>query len=138
MGAARTDMAAPPRGERRALGDLTDRIIGCAIAVHRELGPGLDAAAYAACFGVELTAAGLRWERQVPVPVRYRGESIDCGFRLGFLVEGAVAVEVAADRTDGAEDARLETRLRLSGLRAGLFINFNVRLLPQGLIRRVA
>lgn len=139
MSPATTVLQPPPTGPRRALGDLTDRIIGCALTVHRELGPGLVRSAYETCLALELSAAGLSLKRDVPVPIRYRGTAIDCGFRLGLVVEGRVAVEVAAaGRREAIDDARLVSRMRLAGLRAGLLIDFDVRLLPQGLIRRVA
>ncbi len=129
----------PPTGPRRALGDLTDRIIGCALAVHRELGPGLVRSAYETCLALELSAAGLAWKRDVTIALRYRGTPIDGGIRLGLVVEERVAVEVAAaGRREAIDEARLVSRMRLAGLRAGLLIDFDVRLLPQGLIRRVA
>jgi GxxExxY protein len=139
MSPATTVLQPPPTGPRRALADLTDRIIGCALAVHRELGPGLVSSAYETCLALEMSATALSWKRHVAVPIRYRGMPIDCGFRLGLVVEGAVAVEVAAaGRLEAVDEARLVSRLRLAGLRAGLLIDFGVRLLPQGLIRRVA
>lgn len=116
---------------------VTERIIGCAIEVHRTLGPGLLESAYVEALRVELTEAGLRSARQVPVPLTYKGHYLG-EYRLDLLVEDAVVVEVkAVQRFDPVHEAQLLTYLRLTGKRVGLLINFNQRLLREGIKRRV-
>ena len=118
--------------------EITEAIIGAAIAVHRELGPGLLESAYEACLVYELQERGLYVEQQVPMPVVYRGTQVSCGYRLDLLVQGIVIVEVkAAERVLPIHEAQVLTYLRLSGLRTALLLNFNVPLLKDG-IRRFA
>jgi GxxExxY protein len=116
---------------------LTERILGCAIEVHRILGPGLLESAYVEAPSVELAEAGLRFARQVPVPLSYKGRYVG-EYRLELLVEEAVVVEVkAVERFDPVHEAQLLTYLRLTGKRVGLLINFNRPLLREGVKRRV-
>jgi len=116
---------------------LTERIIGCAIEVHRVLGPGLLESAYVEALTVELAQADLLFARQVPVPLDYKGSYLG-EYRLDLLVEDAVVVEVkAVERFDPVHEAQLLTYLRLSGKRVGLLINFNRPLLRDGIKRRV-
>ena len=116
----------------------TERIIGAAIAVHRELGPGLLESAYEACLLYELRDGGLSVESQKSMPVTYRGIRLDCGYRLDLLVERAVIIEVKAVRqVDAVHKAQLLSYLKLSGCRAGLLVNFNVKLLKDGITRLV-
>ncbi|HEX42678.1 MAG TPA: GxxExxY protein [Phycisphaerales bacterium] len=120
------------------LNDITSQIIGAAIDVHRALGPGLLESAYEACLAFDLTARGLRVERQRALPVVYRDVKLDCGYRLDLVVESAVAVELkAVDHVLPIHKAQLLSYLRLSGLKAGLLINFNVKMLKDGTIRLV-
>jgi GxxExxY protein len=124
--------------EAQRLDDITDRVIGAAIQVHRTLGPGLLESAYEACLAFELTDRGLKVEQQVPLPVVYRGVNLECGYRLDFLVEDAVIVEVkAVDDLAPIHEAQVLSYLKLSGLRVGLLINFNVMVLKRGLRRIV-
>jgi GxxExxY protein len=117
---------------------ITDIVISAAIAVHRELGPGLLESAYEACLVYELIQHGLSVERQKSVPVTYRGVKIDCGYRIDLLVEGKVVVELkAVERLEPIHEAQLLSYLKLSGYQLGLLINFNVRMLKQG-IKRLA
>ncbi len=117
---------------------LTERIIGCAIAVHRELGPGLLESNYEAAMAVELEHQGLRCARQVVFPVMYRGQQIG-EHRLDLIVEDAVVVELkSVERMDRIFEAQILTYLRISGKRVGLLINFNSRLLKEGVKRFVA
>jgi GxxExxY protein len=117
---------------------VTEEIIGAAIEVHRELGPGLLESAYEICLAHELAARGLRVERQVPLPVRYKGVELDCGYRLDLVVEGAVIIELKAVKGfEPIHTAQLLTYLRLSDQRVGLLLNFNVALLKQGIKRVV-
>lgn len=114
---------------------LTEAIIGAAIAVHRALGPGLLESAYEACFAYELESRGLRVERQKALPVSYRGVYLDCGYRVDMLIEDQVIVELKASALQPIHDAQLQSYLKLSGRSVGLLINFNVRLLKDGLRR---
>jgi len=123
--------------ERENLDQITASSIGAAIEVHRALGPGLLESAYEACLTFELAQRGLKVEQQKPLPVVYREVKLDCGYRLDLLVEEAVIVEVkAVDRLMPIHQAQLLSYLKLSGCKVGLLINFNVRVLKDG-IRRV-
>ncbi|MEQ6343027.1 MAG: GxxExxY protein [Gammaproteobacteria bacterium] len=120
------------------LSEITKKIIGSAIAVHRALGPGLLESAYEACLSYELIECGLIIERQKTLPVIYRGAKIDCGYRIDLLVEEEVIVELkAVDRLMPVHSAQLVSYLKLSGCKVGLLINFNVTLLKTGIIRLV-
>lgn len=117
---------------------LTRKVIGCAIKVHRALGPGLLESAYQACLSHELVKSGLAVAREVPVPVVYDGIRHDCGYRLDILVENEVVVEVkCVDKVNAIHEAQLITYLRLAGKSRGLIINFHVALLRDGILRRV-
>src|SRR5262245_27569231 len=106
--------------------EVTEQILGGAIAVHRALGPGLLESAYEACLAFELLERGLRIERQTSLPVVYRGVRVDCGYRLDLVVEGTVVVEIkAVERLMPLHEAQIPTYLRLSGLGVGLLLNFN-------------
>jgi GxxExxY protein len=118
------------------INQLTEAIIGAAIQVHRALGPGLLESAYEACMIYELTERGIRVEQQKPLPVIYRGVKLDCGYRLDLLVQNQVIVEIkAVDEILPIHRAQLLSYLKLSGVRVGLLINFNVKLLKHGLER---
>jgi GxxExxY protein len=118
--------------------DITEKIIGAAIEVHRELGPGLLESAYEAALAYELSLREVRYERQKEMPVRYKGFMIEVGYRLDLLVEDQVIVELkAVTGMHPIYEAQLMTYLRLSGCRVGLLINFNVPRLKDGLIRRI-
>ena len=119
------------------LNAITESIIGAAIQVHRGLGPGLLESAYEACLAFELAECGLEVEQQKPLPVVYREVRLDCGYRLDLLVERKVIVEIkSVDRLAPIHQAQILSYLKLSGLRIGLLINFNVKVLKDG-IRRV-
>jgi GxxExxY protein len=117
---------------------VTEQVIGAAVAVHRELGPGLLESTYEACLVFELLERGLFVERQKALPVmRYREHLIDCAYRIDLLIEEIVVVELKAiERLDRVHTAQLLTDLKLTGCHVGLLINFNVPLLTQG-VRRV-
>ncbi|MCX6092649.1 MAG: GxxExxY protein [Candidatus Bipolaricaulota bacterium] len=120
------------------LNQITDQIIGAAIAVHSALGPGLLESAYEACLEHELVRLGLEVERQVPLPVVYRGVRLECGYRLDLLVERLVVVEVKAiSELAPIHDAQLISYLRLSGCKIGLILNFDVLRLKDGIRRLV-
>ena len=124
--------------EKDRLDQITDSIIGAAIEVHRALGPGLLESAYQACLAFELAERGLKIEQQKPLPVIYREVKLDCGYRLDILVENAVIVEIkVVDRLAPIHKAQLLSYLRLSGCKVGLLINFNVKVLKDGIVRVV-
>ncbi|HRP62518.1 MAG TPA: GxxExxY protein [Phycisphaerales bacterium] len=118
--------------------ETKDAVIGAAIAVHRALGPGLLESAYEACLVFELQRQGVACRQQVEASVVYDGYKLDCGYRIDVVVEDKVVVEVKpVDELSPLHEAQLNTYLRLSGLRVGLLINFNVRRLLDGVVRRV-
>lgn len=124
--------------ETQRINLLTEAIIGSAIDVHRHLGPGLLESAYEACLCRELDDRGLKYARQVPLPVEYKGLKIDCGYRLDLVVEQLVIVELKAVlEWHPVFEAQLLTYLKISGLKAGLAINFNMPLLKNGIHRMV-
>jgi GxxExxY protein len=116
--------------------DLVHRMIGCCIAVHRELGPGLLERIYQCAVCIELETAGISFEREKPYPVVYRGKPL-CLHRLDLVVSEEVVLELkAVDRLHPVRHAQVISALRVSKLRLGLLVNFNVATLPQG-IRRI-
>ncbi len=117
---------------------VSNQIIGCAIEVHRHLGPGLLESVYEKALAFELASRGVKVAAQVPVPVSYKGNALDCGFRIDLLVEDTVVVELkSVEALAPVHQAQLLTYLRLSGRRIGLLLNFNVPLLKQGIERIV-
>jgi GxxExxY protein len=123
---------------KQSLNQITEEVIGGAIAVHRALGPGLLESAYEACLAHELAERGLAIERQKALPVIYRGVQVDCGYRIDLLVERDVVVELkAVDRLEPIHEAQLLSYLKLSGCRVGLLISFNVKMLKNGIRRMV-
>ena len=116
----------------------TSPIIGAAIEVHRNLGPGLLESAYEECLCHELHLRGLDFKRQVELPLLYKGLKLDCGYKLDLIVQDRIILELkAVEKLLPIHEAQLLTYLRLTGKRVGLLINFNVPLLTQGIIRRV-
>jgi GxxExxY protein len=123
---------------RDQLNALTHGIISAAIAVHHELGPGLLESPYEACLAFELMDRGLLVERQKSLPLTYRGQILDCGYRIDLLVERLVIVEVkAVERVERVHSAQVLSYLRLSGCKVGLLINFNVKWLAEDGIKRI-
>jgi GxxExxY protein len=115
---------------------LSGKVIGCALQVHRELGPGLLESTYEACLAHELSLAGVHFTLQQTLPVCYRGLRLDCGYRVDLLVENELIMEIkSVDQILGIHEAQLLTYLKLAGLRIGLLLNFNVPLLKNGLKR---
>jgi len=118
--------------------ELTGKIIGAAIEVHRELGPGLLESAYQICLARELTLRKVPYEQEKPLPVEYKGVRLDCGYRLDFIVAGKVVVELkAVEKPHPIHEAQLLTYLKLTGCKVGLLINFNVPVLKNGIKRLV-
>ena len=125
-----------PVGDRIDL--LTEKIIGCAIEVHKGIGPGLLESAYEECLCYELAQNGLAFRRQVPLPVVYKGVNLDCGYRLDIIVEDLVILEIKAeDRLIAIHEAQLLSYLRMLDMRVGLLLNFHSSVLKDGLKRIV-
>lgn len=117
---------------------ISQKVLGCAIEVHRTLGPGLLETIYEKALAQELKDAGLRFAAQVQLPVIYKGRDLGCGFRIDLLVENSVVVELkTVDQLAPIHEAQLLTYLKLSGHHIGLLINFNVPLLKHGVKRLV-
>jgi GxxExxY protein len=115
---------------------VTERIIGCAIEVHRALGPGLLESAYERCLAYELGQRGMQFRQQVPLPVEYKGARIECGYRIDLLVDDTVIVELkSVDQLAPVHEAQLLTYMKLACIRTGLLINFNQQRLIDGLRR---
>jgi len=126
------------RGENSQRDPLTGKVIECAIEVHRALGPGLLESAYEECLCYELSAAGMRFRRQVPLPLTYKQVKLDCGYRLDVIVEGNLVVELkTVESILPIHEAQMLTYLRLSGIRTGLLLNFSVPVLRDGIRRFV-
>jgi GxxExxY protein len=118
--------------------DITERIIGAAMKVHSALGPGLLESTYGVCMFYEMNVIGLHFQHQVRLPVIYEGVSLDGGYRIDFLVENSVIVELkAVERLLPLHTAQLLTYLKLSGCKVGLILNFNVQHMRDGIDRRV-
>jgi GxxExxY protein len=117
---------------------ISGAIIGAAIEVHKHLGPGLLESAYEECLAHEMSLRGIPFERQKPLPVIYKGTQLDCGYRLDFLVEESVVVELKAiDKLLPIHQAQAITYLKLTRCKLALLLNFNVQLMRNG-IKRVA
>jgi GxxExxY protein len=115
---------------------LSNKIIGAAIEVHRALGPGLLESVYEECLAYEMIQREIPFERQKIIPVKYQAITIDCGFRVDFMVGGLVVVELkAVDSLAKIHEAQVLTYLKLTGCKLGLLINFNVVRLTDGLKR---
>ncbi len=115
---------------------ITELIIGCAIEVHKVLGPGLLESAYEECLFFELQKEGLNVERQKPVPVVYKEIKLECGYRMDLLVENIVVVELkTVDALNPVHEAQVLTHMKFANKPVGLLINFNVTLLKNGLKR---
>ena len=124
--------------EAESVNLITQEIIGAAIGVHQALGPGLLESAYEACLAYELAGSGVKVERQKPLPVVYRDVHLDCGYRIDLLVADRVVVELkSVESIKDIHKMQLLSYLRLSRLKIGLLINFNVPVLTQGVTRIV-
>jgi GxxExxY protein len=120
------------------INQLTERVIGACIEIHKTLGPGLLESAYEECLCRELSLAGIGFERQRSLPVAYKGVQLDCGYRIDLVVENKLIVELkTVQELLPIHEAQLLTYLKLSGLTVGLLINFNVPALRRGIKRIV-
>ena len=119
--------------------DLTESVIGAAIEVHRGFGPGLLESAYEECLCHELRLRNIAFQRQVPLPVEYKGIKLDCGYRLDLLVENVLILEIKClEHVLPVHEAQLLTYLKMTGKRVGLILNFNTSVLTRGgIIRKV-
>jgi GxxExxY protein len=121
------------------LNKITEAIIGAAIEVHRNLGPGLLESAYRQCLCYELLQRGYEALQEVPLPLLYKGVKLDCGYRLDLLVNDAVIVEIkSVENLAPIHEAQLLSYLKISGGKIGLLLNFNVKILKYGGIKRLA
>lgn len=119
--------------------ELTESVIGAAIEVHRTLGPGLLESPYEECLCHELYLRGIAFERQVPLPVQYKGVKLDCGYRLDLVVQEVLILEIKClEHVLPLHEAQLLTYLKMTGKRVGLILNFNVPVLTRGgIVRKV-
>jgi len=118
--------------------DLSNRVIGCAIEVHRELGPGLLESTYEQCLAHELRRNGIPFQLQYPQPVKYKDIRLDCGYRIDILVENKLILELkSVEEIKGIHEAQLLTYMKLAGVKIGLLINFNNTKLKDGIKRFV-
>jgi GxxExxY protein len=117
---------------------LSNKVIGCAIEVHRTLGPGLLESTYEKCLAHELGQAGIEFKLQQVLPVQYKGFTLDCGYRIDVLVQDTLILELkCVDSVLGIHQAQLLTYMKLAGIKTGLLINFNVMQLKDGIKRFV-
>ncbi len=113
---------------------LSNQVIGCAIEVHRALGPGLLESTYEQCMAHELGLKGINCQTQHPLPVEYKGVRLECGYRVDILVENEIILELkSVDTVTGIHEAQLLTYIKLARIKQGFLINFNVKRLKQGL-----
>ena len=116
--------------------EITGRVIGCAIEVHRQLGPGLLESAYEKCLAFELRENGIQFQRQLPMPVEYKETRLECGYRIDFLIEEKLIVELkSAKQLIGLDEAQLLTYMKLAKVKLGLLMNFNETRLKSGIRR---
>ena len=118
--------------------ELSNQVIGCALEVHRNLGPGLLESTYEQCLAYEMKAAGMAFKLQYPLPVQYKSIKLDCGYRIDLLVNEAIIVELkSVDKILPIHQAQLLTYMKLADISIGLLINFNVKYLKDGIKRMV-
>ncbi len=118
------------------LNELVGQVIGAAIEVHKALGPGLLESAYATCLCRELDLRSIPYEKEKPLPIDYKGTKLDCGYRMDLLIDNRLILELkSCDCLQPIHEAQLLTYLKLTGIRVGLLVNFNVPLLKRGIKR---
>lgn len=120
------------------INELSSKVIGAAIEVHKALGPGLLESAYEECLCHELALRNLVFERQKPLALAYKGRKLDCGYRLDIVVENRITLELkSCDRIEEIHKAQVLTYLKISGLKLGLVLNFNAPIMKDGIMRIV-
>jgi GxxExxY protein len=120
------------------LDELSGKVIGCALDVHKQLGPGLLESAYERCLSYELLCAGIQHISQKELPIDYKGTKLDCGYRVDLLVDGTLIVELkVVDKLLPIHEAQILTYMKLAGVKTGLLMNFNVGRLKDGIKRFV-
>ena len=118
--------------------ELSNKVLGCAIEVHRELGPGLLESTYEQCLAYELSRAKILFKLQVELPVEYKEIRLDCGYRIDMLVDDRIIIELkSVDQLLKIHEAQVLTYMKLAGIGVGLLINFNVDVLRKGVRRFV-
>jgi GxxExxY protein len=118
--------------------ELSEKVLGAAIEVHRELGAGLYESIYRECICHELSLRGIAFRREVPIPISYKGIKLDCGYRADLIVEERLLLELkAVEKLIPVHKAQLMTYMKVTGMKVGLLLNFNVPLLKDGIIRIV-
>ena len=118
--------------------ELSNRVIGCALTVHRELGPGLLESTYEQCLAHELKLNGIVFKLQYPLPVEYKGVRLECGYRVDLFIEEKLIIELkCVEQIKGIHEAQLLTYMKLAGVKIGLLMNFNVAKLKNGIKRFV-
>jgi GxxExxY protein len=131
-------MSSPDEERRRKINDLSYRILGLCLEVHRTLGPGLLESAYEEALAYEFRTAGIHFERQREQPLHYKGLALDCGYRMDYLIENELVLELkAVSEVLPIHEAQLLTYLKLSDRPLGLLVNFHVPLLKDGISRVV-
>ena len=118
--------------------EISNKVIGCAIEVHRSLGPGLLESTYEQCLAREMDLSGIAFKLQSPLPVEYKGIKLDCGYRVDMLIEDKLIVELkSVEKTLPVHEAQILTYMKLANIQVGLLINFNVERLKEGIKRFV-
>ena len=119
---------------KKEFSKLSNEIIGAAIEVHKQLGPGLLESTYQQCLAHEFMLRHINFKTEYPLPVKYKGVRLDCGYRIDFLVENKIILELkSVEQIKGIHEAQLLTYMKLADIKQGFLINFNVKLLKQGL-----
>ena len=126
------------KGTKVDFDELSNRVIGCALEVHRVLGPGLLESTYTQCLAHELATADMPFRMEHPIAVDYKGVKLDCGYRIDLFVDDRIIIEVkSVDELLPVHKAQLLTYMKLAGVSIGLLMNFNVRYLKGGIKRMV-
>jgi GxxExxY protein len=121
-------------GSKKEFTELSKKVIGCAIEVHKALGPGLLESAYQQCLCHELSLNKISFQLEKPLPIKYKGCLLDCGYRMDVVIENQLLAELkSVEQLTKLHEAQILSYMKLANLRQGLLINFNVRLLKDGL-----
>jgi len=119
---------------KRIFSKLSNSVIGCAIEVHKHLGPGLLESAYQQCMSYELDLNDFKFRTEVPLPIEYKGINLDCGYRIDLLIEESIILELkSVEGLKPIHEAQLLSYMKLANINNGFLINFNVKVLKQGL-----